>query len=127
MDQEKIEMLNQLNQQHEMIMEQLKIVEQQISEISTFDKELDALENHKNAEILAPIGKSVFAIMKPNSNEKFFVDVGAGYFVRKNIKETKSVAAEQKHRLESFRLQLSEEIQNVAANLEKMIIGHHNV
>ena len=122
MEQEKIEVLNNLNQQHEMLFEQIKIVEQQINEINVFDKELDALENNKDNEILAPLGKSVFAFMKPNIAEKFFVDVGAGYFVRKNINETKRVAAEQKHRLESFKAQLSDEIQNVAVALEELII-----
>ena len=125
MDQEKIEVLNNLNQQHEVLSEQLKIVEQQINEIVTFDKELDTLENNKNVEILAPIGKSVFAFMKPNSSEKFFVDVGAGYFVRKNINETKMVAMEQKQRLESFRIQLSEELQNIAVSLEEIILPHN--
>ncbi len=122
MEQERIEVLNNLNQQHEMISEQLKIVDQQIHEIAIFDKELDTLENNKDAEILAPIGKSVFAFMKPNSSEKFFVDVGAGYYVRKNINETKIVAVEQKNRLEAFRIQLSEELQNVTANLEELIL-----
>ena len=127
MEQEKIEVLNSLNQQHEMLSEQMKMVEQQINEIAIFDKELDTLENNKDNEILAPLGKSVFAIMKPNIVDKFFVDVGAGYFVRKNINETKSVAMEQKHRLESFKIQLSEEIQNITAALEEVINEHRNV
>jgi len=126
MEQEKIQILNNLNQQHEMLSEQIKIVEQQIKEIAVFDRELDTLENNKDNTILAPLGKSVFAFMKPNLNEKFFVDVGAGYFVRKNINETKAVASEQKRRLESFKAQLLDEIQNVAMALEEVIIEHRN-
>ena len=122
MEPEKIQKLNQLNQQHEILSEQIKVVEQQIYEISVFNDEIDIIKDQKDKEILAPFGKSVFAFMKPNINEKFFVDVGAGYFVRKNIDETKIVANEQKQRLESFKIQLSDELQNISSSLEEFLI-----
>ena len=126
MDQEKVEILNQLNQHHEVLIEQLKIVEQQISEIGTFDEELNIIKSQKDAEILAPLGKSVFAFMKLNSDKKFFVDVGAGYFVRKNVDETKMVAKDQKQRLEMFKTQLSNEIQNITSSLRELIESHNS-
>ncbi|MBS3081495.1 prefoldin subunit alpha [Candidatus Pacearchaeota archaeon] len=126
MDQEKVEILNQLNQHHEVLIEQLKIVEQQISEIGTFDEELNIIKSQKDAEILAPLGKSVFAFMKLNSDKKFFVDVGAGYFVRKNVDETKMVAKDQKQRLEMFKTQLSNEIQNITSSLRELIETHNS-
>ena len=127
MNQESIQILNQLNEQHEAANEQLKIVEQQITEIDTFDNELIVLKNQKDGEIIAPLGKSVFAKMKLRENEKFFVEVGAGIFVRKDIDETISVAKEQKEKLESFREQLTQEVAFIAAQLEEIIKKHRGI
>src|SRR3989344_4288188 len=119
MNQESIQILNQLNEQHEAANEQLKIVEQQITEIDTFDNELIVLKNQKDGEIIAPLGKSVFAKMKLRENEKFFVEVGAGIFVRKDIDETISVAKEQKEKLESFIEWVVREVALIIKQLEE--------
>lgn len=121
MDNEKIEILNGLNARYEAFIDQFKLVEQQISELSLFNEELEAIRNKKAETIFAPIGKSVFAPVNI-LDEKLLVEIGAGYFVRKDLNETKEVIKEQKERLESFKVQISSEIDNIAKELQSLII-----
>lgn len=122
MDNEKIEILNSLNARYEMLTEQLRLVEQQISELSLFGEELDVIKENKNAEILAPIGKSVYAPVKVNSDKKLLVEVGSGFLVNKDINETRGVIVEQKQRLESFKIQISAELDNLTKELQGLIL-----
>lgn len=121
MDNEKIELLNSLNSRYEMLVEQLRLVEQQISELSLFGEELETIEKNESSEIFAPIGKSVYAPVKINTDKKLLVEIGGGYLVNKNIKETKQVIVEQKNRLDSFKIQLSSEIEHLTRELQNLI------
>lgn len=121
MDNDKIEVLNGLNARYEMLIEQLKLVDQQISELSLFGEELEVLIQKNNSEILAPIGKSVYAPVIVNTEKKLLVEIGAGYLVNKNIDETKMVIIEQKKRLESFKIQISSELDNLTKELQSLI------
>ena len=73
MNQEIMQMLGQMNQQHETLQEQIKLVEQQIGELEQFKDELSALEEHKNETVITSLGKSVFAPVKFLPDEKMFV------------------------------------------------------
>ncbi|MEK6908515.1 MAG: prefoldin subunit alpha [Nanoarchaeota archaeon] len=119
---ENIEVLNGLNARYEMFVEQLKIVDQQILELGLFNEELEIIKENNGQEILAPIGKSVFAPVKIDSNKKLLVEVGSGYFIKKEINETKEVILEQKQRLESFKIQIASEIDNITKELKSLII-----
>lgn len=121
MDNDKIEILNSLNARYEMLTEQLKLVEQQISELSLFGEELEVINKNSNADIFAPIGKSVYAPVRINTEKKLLVEIGAGYLVNKDIKETKEVIIEQKQRLESFKIQISSELDNLTKELQNLI------
>ena len=68
-----------------MFTEQFKLIEQQISELVLFDEELKVIESKKGEKMLVQIGKSVFAPIKIEGDEKLLVDVGAGYFVNKKL------------------------------------------
>lgn len=118
----KVEALNSLNARYEVLYEQMKLVEQQILELKVFGEELETIEKNKNEEIMVPLGKSVFASAKLDVSKKFLVDIGAGHFIKKDISETKSVIVEQEQRLQSFKVQLSSEIDNIANELQKLII-----
>lgn len=121
MDQELLQMLGQLNQQHEQLQEQRKIVEQQLNELGAFGEELDVLEKDEQKTILAPLGKSVFAPMQFNNKDKVIVEVGVGYFVCKNLGATKAVVAQQAHRLHEFKMQLSLELDRLTMQLEGLL------
>jgi prefoldin alpha subunit len=122
MDNEKIEMLNNMNARYEMLIEQLKLVDQQISELGLFNEELEVIQANKGKEILTPIGKSVFAQAEIKPENKLLVEIGAGYFVKKDINQTKEVIKDQKQRLEQFKIQISSEIDGITKELQSLII-----
>ncbi len=105
-----------------MFTEQFKLIEQQISELVLFDEELKVIESKKGEKMLVQIGKSVFAPIKIEGDEKLLVDVGAGYFVNKKLDEVKLVVSEQKNRLESFKIQVSSEIGRVTEELQRLVV-----
>ncbi len=121
MNNEKIELINSLNSRYETIVEQLKIIEQQISELSTFEEELGIIKEKSSQDMLVQIGKSVFAQVKIDPSSKLLVDVGAGHFINKNIDEVKLIVLEQKKRLESFKLQMSPELDKITQDLQSII------
>ncbi len=116
-----MQMLTQMNQQHEALQEQLNIIGQQILELQHFREELSTLENNKNSEILAPIGKSVFAKVNFSSDENVFVDVGTGYFVQKTLSEAKEIVEDQTKKFHGFKTQVSAELSNLTNQLDMMI------
>ncbi len=120
-----MQMLGQMNQQHEALQEQIKIVDQQLVELGQFGEELSALEEHKNETVITSLGKSVFAPVKLMPDEKMFVEVGAGYFVRKDINGTKIVVEEQNKRLHEFKNNLSSELDNLTMQLENVLKMQH--
>jgi prefoldin alpha subunit len=123
MNQEIMQMLTQMNQQHETLQEQLKIVEQQILELQHFREEMNVLESKKNNEILAPLGKSVFAKVEFSSNNKVFVDVGVGIFVQKTIPEAREVVENQTKKFHGFKAQISAELSSLTNQLEMILSG----
>ena len=118
MNQEIMQMLGELNAQHEALQEQNKIVEHQIIELKQFNDELDILEKQKDREVIVSIGKSVFAPMHFSGKDNFFVDIGAGYFVRKNFGDTKLVVNEQLKNLSELKIYLSSEMDSLTGRLE---------
>ncbi len=123
MNQEIMQMLTQMNQQHEALQEQLNIIGQQILELQHFREEISTLEKNKNSEILAPLGKSVFAKVNFSSDENVFVDVGTGYFVQKTLSEAKEIVEDQAKKFHGFKAQVSSELANLTHQLEMMISG----
>lgn len=121
MNNEKIELINNLNSRYETIVEQLKIIEQQISELGTFEEELEVIKEKSSKDMLVQIGKSVFAPVKIDHSSKLLVEVGAGYFINKNIDEVKLIVLDQKKRLESFKLQMSPELDKITQDLQNII------
>ena len=94
------------------IQEKLQVIEQQIAELEEFNSSLNGLKNLENRDALVSLGKGVFASAELKK-EKFFVEVGSGKFVRKDLEETKKVVGEQIQRLTQLRAEISSQV-NVA-------------
>ncbi len=122
MNQELMYVLNELNQQHEMLQEQFTIVEQQLRELQQFSDELELLEHKSESAILAPLGKGVFAPVQFSSSTMLFLEVGAGYFVKKPVAATKSVVREQLKRMYEFKTQLNSQLQDLTGKLEQLLM-----
>jgi len=75
-------------QQIRAIQEQLQIIEQTIIELKDLNSRMDDLVGKEGQEIMASIGKGIFARAKLIS-EDLLVDIGGKNYVKKSIPETK--------------------------------------
>ena len=84
--------LQMLEQQMQNIHQQLQSVEQAIVEIGSLNLGLDDVLGGKDKEVLALIGKGIYAKAKLIS-EDLIVDIGENNFVKKSGSETKEIIA----------------------------------
>jgi len=110
-------------QQIRMLQEQLQAVEQAILELGSLNLSLDELIGKKNSEILAPIGRGIYASAKLLS-EEFLVDIGDKNFVRKTIPETKKILQGQIKKLEKVREELNNELEKINIELTNTFMKH---
>lgn len=108
-------------QQIRMIQEQLQAVEQAIIELGSLNLELDELIGKKDNEILAPIGRGIYASAKLTS-EELLVDIGDKNFVKKSIPETKKILQEQLKKLEKVKEELNIELEKINTELTRVFI-----
>ena len=81
--------LAMFEQQIQQLQQQLQAVDQGIVEMQGLSFGLEELKGSKGKEILAPIGKGIFANTKLLS-EELMVDIGGKNFVKKDVPETKT-------------------------------------
>lgn len=106
MDQETIMRAQVIEQKVHEIEQNLEVVNEQINELEIFRKSLDNFDKSESKEMLASLGKGVYA--KTEVKEKdLLVNVGRDIYVKKSAKETMAVIAEQSARLIEVRQQLT--------------------
>lgn len=92
--QELIFKLQMLEQQMQNLQQQLQSVEQAAVEITNLQLGLDDLVGGKDKEVLALIGKGIYAKAKLVS-EDLIVNIGEKNFVTKSVPDTKEIINEQ--------------------------------
>jgi prefoldin alpha subunit len=112
--------LSVFEQQIQQVQQQLQAVEQGILEMNSLNLGLDELVGSTGKEILAPIGRGIFAKTKLLS-EDLTVDVGEKKFVKKTIPETKKIIEEQIKKLEDVYKQLTKSLNDLNDDLEKVM------
>lgn len=110
-------------QQIRMLQEQLQAVEQAIIELGSLNLSLDELIGKKDSDILAPVGRGIYASAKLLS-EEFLVDIGNKNFVKKSIPETKKILQEQIKKLEKVREELNGELEKINTELTETFMSH---
>jgi prefoldin alpha subunit len=121
MEQEELMMeLYKAQQQSKDLEEKMKMVEQQLTELQHFSFNLEELKNKKENEMLASLGKGVF-IKTEIKDDKLFVDVGNGVFLRKTLDEANEVVADQIKKLSEMKLQLAEENESINVGVRKIV------
>lgn len=110
-------------QQIRMIQEQVQAVEQAIIELGSLNMQLDELIGKKDNEILAPIGRGIYANAKLLS-EELLVDIGNKNFVKKSIPETKNILENQLKKLEKVKEELNGELEKINAELTSVFMEH---
>jgi prefoldin alpha subunit len=108
-------------QQIRMIQEQQQAIEQAIIELGSLNLELDDLIGKKDNEILAPIGRGIYASAKLLS-EELLVDIGNKNFVKKSIPETKKILQDQLKKLEKVKEELNGELEKINTELTRVFM-----
>lgn len=119
-DQELIYKLSIYEQQIQQIQQQLEVVERTIIDITSLNSELDELKGKTGEDILAPIGRGVFAKAKLSS-EELLVGVGDGNLVKKSIPETKKVIEKQISKLNEVKKEMSDNLEKIGKEIEGLI------
>ncbi len=108
--------LSMFEQQIQQLQQQIQAVEQGIVEMNTLSIGLDELKDSKGKEILAPIGRGIFAKTKLVS-EELTVDVGGGNLVKKSIPNTKKIIDEQVNKLKDVKKTLNDNLEKISMEL----------
>ena len=106
-------------QQIRAIQEQLQAVEQVLVELGSLNLDLGELVGKKDDEILAPVGRGIYAKAKLMS-EELLVDIGSKNFVKKTIPETKIILQKQIRKLEDIKTTLNGELEKINEELTKV-------
>ena len=120
---EEQELLNRaimMKEQSEEVEKQLNFIVQQVNELDEFGKTLDEFEDNNEKEILASLGKGVFA-KADRKEEKLFVEVGANVLVRKTPKEAKKIIYEQIKKFTEARVYLTAQLEAYKQEFTKML------
>ncbi len=112
----------ELRQKSEEVEQQLNFVTEQIVDLENFSKSLDEIENSKENEMLAPLGRGVYTKVLRQKDQKLFVEVGAGVLVRKTPREAQEIIDDQLKKFIEARLHLSAQLQDYASQFREMLM-----
>ena len=114
--------LSILEQHTNQLQQQTEAIDQGIIELESLNLDLNEIIGSKGKEVLASVGKGIFAKTKLLS-ESLIMDVGGGNFVKKSVPETQKVIKDQIKKLEeetaSDTLSKLEELKKEKKNLEE--------
>lgn len=108
-------------QQIKSVQEQLQAVEQALIDSSKLNLGLDDLKGGANKEVLASIGKGIYAKAKLTS-EDLLVEVGKGTLVKKSIGETQELIKEQMQKLDRAKEQLEGALEEINQEMTKVFL-----
>lgn len=112
--------MSMYEQQIQQLNQQLQAVEQAIIEMGSLNLGLDELVGKEGKEILAPIGKGIFAKTKLIS-EDLIVDVGEKTFVKKSIPDTKKLIQDQVMKLEEVKRELEDNLEKINEEVREIL------
>lgn len=112
--------LSMFEQQIRQLQEQIQAVKLGIIELHSLSLGLEELNGKEGKEILAPIGRGIFAKAKLLS-EELIVDIGGKNFIKKNVSETQKLINEQIKKLEYVKRDLEKNLEIVSKEIEKTI------
>ena len=112
--------LQTLEQEANHLGEQIKIIDQQISELNSLKKNLEHIKNSGEEEIYSELSKGIFvkSIIKKSN---LLVEVGGGVFVPKNFDEINEIIDDQNRKFEEVKIEISERIESINNELNNII------
>ncbi len=98
----------------------LRFINQQISELEEFKEGLQFLETHKGKEMISSLGRGIF-VKSSRTEDKFFVEVGAGIVVKKSAGEIREIIEGQVKKFREAKNGLMAELESYAMEFRRMI------
>lgn len=114
--------LSMFEQQMQQIQQQLKAIDQGIAEIGSLNLGLDDFKGAEGKEVLAPLGKGIFAKTKLLS-EDLIVDIGGKNFVKKTIPQTQELIQGQIKKLEEIKKELHKNLESLNQELTQTFMS----
>lgn len=106
----------QFERQLSQLQEQLHVVEEGIADLHTLHTGLDDLREANQREVLAPLGRGIFAPARV-TDTTLYVDIGSRLFIRATPETTKGLISDQLEKLDQVKQELNEAAQEVNAAL----------
>ena len=94
------------------LQDQLNAVERAILDMASINEGIEDLKGKEEKEILAPVGRGIFAKTKLLS-EILTVEVGEGVFVEKSIEDTKKLIEKQKEKMLNAQKEIESQLDKV--------------
>ena len=114
--------LGVFEQQIRQLQQQLQLIEKSILDLNSLDFGLDEIKGSVGKEILAQLGRGIFAKTKLIS-EDLIVDIGEKTLVKKTIPETKKLIQEQIKKLEEIKKELQSNLEEINEELTDRFFG----
>ncbi len=121
MNQEQLIKIQLMEQEVNQLNQQLQLIEENIREFGELISSLNEIENNKNKDILANLGKRVYLPVEIKDNN-LIVDVGKGNFVKKTISETKEIANNQTEKLTETKQEIMERLEVLQEEINNLIV-----
>ncbi|MEM3112802.1 MAG: prefoldin subunit alpha [Candidatus Pacearchaeota archaeon] len=114
--------LQLLEQQANQFGEQLKIIDQQIDALLNLKEDMSKLENSKEKEIYAEIGKGIYIKAQIENNKKeLLVDVGNKIFVPKTFEDIKNIINNQIGKFKNVKDEIAKRVTQINEELDKIV------
>lgn len=121
-DQQRLEeLINEINaykQQSELIQQQIELIRSSIAEVDTLVNTLDEIKDKDSIEAFVPVGAGSFVKGDLKNTDEIIISIGAGYAVKKDVEGAKEVISGQKD-------DLNDSLDKMLANLQQVtdIVG----
>ena len=112
--------LQMLEQQASQFGEQLRIIDQQVSELANLKEDIINLEKTNEGEMFSEIGKGIY-IKGKLDKKQILVDVGNKILIPKNNKEIQSVIAYQIKKFDEIKKEISNKINQINKDVDSLI------
>lgn len=110
-----------LQQQMQQIQKQVQLTADQVMEMEYIKESLSDMAVVKQGEkILCPISNGIFVHAKIEDPGKFYVNVGSGIVVKKDLDGAKKLMDNQKGEVENVRQQMLNQVSQLAQRLQEI-------
>ncbi|MFH1972867.1 MAG: prefoldin subunit alpha [archaeon] len=113
--------LQGMNQQLQVLQNQLDVLDNQVNELNLVKDSLDNVSKSKgDEEILVPMGAGIYIRGNIKEKTKVIMNVGASVVIEKNIDEALKLVDSQIDEMARIKKVMQEEITDISMNMQKL-------